>query len=192
MWYTVWPLLCDATRAVPSPSMSTSPLRTSATAFSTLPLHSGNAAWALTAISATASRQRVFHVQQDRDALHARQHLPEELDPLPGECGDKGAEPCDIAAWLGQVGHNAEPKRFANRCHNDGKGSGSILGGECRRSPPGNQDVNLQTHQLGGERREPTGVTVSRAIFDDEVLPLNISEGTQTLSEGSEVGGVPC
>src|SRR5262249_24681065 len=55
--YVVVPLLWLATFALPSGSNSTSPLSTIAAAFSTLPLHSGNAALALSAISATASRQ---------------------------------------------------------------------------------------------------------------------------------------
>src|SRR5437867_368079 len=52
MWYVVVPLDCEATRAVPSASTSTSPANTILTALSTRPLHSGNFAWALAAISA--------------------------------------------------------------------------------------------------------------------------------------------
>jgi len=56
--YCVVPLLCEATRALPSARSSTSPLRTIATACSIRPLTvSGNAALALAAISAMAVRQ---------------------------------------------------------------------------------------------------------------------------------------
>src|SRR5215211_2852697 len=58
MWYVVVPLDCEATRAVPSGSNSTSPASTSLTAESTRPLHSGNFARALSAISATAARHK--------------------------------------------------------------------------------------------------------------------------------------
>src|SRR5262245_5731041 len=51
----VWPLLCEATRAVPSPRTSTSPLRTSSTAFSMRPVHCGRAALAFSATSDTAA-----------------------------------------------------------------------------------------------------------------------------------------
>src|SRR5438067_4360723 len=57
MWYVVVPLDWEATRAVPSANTSTSPANTILTALSTRPLHSGNFAWALAAISATAARQ---------------------------------------------------------------------------------------------------------------------------------------
>ena len=53
----VVPLLWLATFAVPSGNSSTSPVRTSSTALSTRPLHSGSLALAFSAISATASRQ---------------------------------------------------------------------------------------------------------------------------------------
>src|SRR5215831_3805549 len=56
MWYVVVPLDWLATRAVPSGISSTSPASTILTAESTLPLHSGSLALALSAISATASR----------------------------------------------------------------------------------------------------------------------------------------
>lgn len=58
-WYAVLPLDWLATFALPSASNSTSPLSTILTALSTRPLHSGNVALALSAISATASRQAV-------------------------------------------------------------------------------------------------------------------------------------
>src|SRR5215510_13060657 len=54
--YCVAPLDCEAILALPSASSSTSPLRTIATALSTLPLHSGRVCLARSAISATASR----------------------------------------------------------------------------------------------------------------------------------------
>src|SRR5712691_6526668 len=57
--YCVVPLDCEATRALPSASNSTSPARTILTALSTRPLHSGRVALAFSAISATASRQAV-------------------------------------------------------------------------------------------------------------------------------------
>src|SRR3989442_11579928 len=54
--YSVVPLDCEATLALPSASNSTSSLRTMATALSTRPLHSGSVCLARSAISATASR----------------------------------------------------------------------------------------------------------------------------------------
>src|SRR5262249_49141380 len=55
-WYAVLPLLWLAILAVLSASSSASPASTILTALSTRPLHSGNLALALSAISATASR----------------------------------------------------------------------------------------------------------------------------------------
>src|SRR5262249_59710655 len=46
-WYAVLPLDCEATRAVPSGSNSTSPARAILTAASTLPAHAGSLALAL-------------------------------------------------------------------------------------------------------------------------------------------------
>src|SRR6266511_888506 len=57
--YFMVPLDWLATLALPSANSSTSPARTILTAASTRPLHSGNVALALAAISLTASRQAV-------------------------------------------------------------------------------------------------------------------------------------
>src|SRR2546428_68440 len=55
--YCVVPLDCEATRAVPSGSSSTSPASTILTALSTRPAQSGKVCLALAATSATAARQ---------------------------------------------------------------------------------------------------------------------------------------
>src|SRR6266567_4439317 len=67
--YSVVPLDCEATLALPPSNSSTSPASTSATALSTRPLHSGRVALAFSAISATATRHARCVVVSNSGAL---------------------------------------------------------------------------------------------------------------------------
>ena len=88
-------------------------------------------------------------------ALHLFEHVH-------GESRDRGQAMVDLKAMYDKAGLLLR----------------GILGGQGSRGPSCDKHVNLQTNQLGCQRREPTGVTVGRSIFDDEVLPLNVSQGT--------------
>ena len=62
-----------------------------------------------------------------------------------------------------------------------------ILRGQNRWRSSGRDQVGLETHQLGRQRREAIGLTFRRAIVDDEVSTFNIAEFPQPLPKGVQV-----
>jgi hypothetical protein len=47
--------------------------------------------------------------------------------------------------------------------------------------------IDIEMNQLGDQAGEAIGVTVGRAIFNDEILPLDVSEVSHRLPEGTEI-----
>src|SRR5262245_50660485 len=54
----------------------------------------------------------------------------------------------------------------------------------------GHHHINVQTNELGRERREPFGSAVRGAVFDDQIATLDVGKFAQRISEGREVRGV--
>ena len=50
--------------------------------------------------------------------------------------------------------------------------------------PPRHDDVNLQGNQFGRKSREPLELSLGIPVFDHDVAALDITEVTQSLTEG--------
>ena len=49
---------------------------------------------------------------------------------------------------------------------------------------PGHDDINLERNQFGRESGEPLDLPLVISGFDDDVATLDVTEVTQTLTEG--------
>jgi hypothetical protein len=63
---------------------------------------------------------------------------------------------------------------------------GRVLHREGCRRAGGDQDFHVGREQLGDERGKPVVVSFRPAIFDDEVLALDIAELVQLVAEGAD------
>jgi len=133
-------------------------------------------------------RGRVAHVVQERNAREVRNQLLEKLDAFRRELGAEGSHSRDVASGPREARHEAV--RIAHRRHDDGNRSRRVLGGGGRRRATGNDHIDLETHERGGELRESLRVTIGGPVFEKEVLALDVAQLAQASAQGVEVGRV--
>jgi hypothetical protein len=73
--------------------------------------------------------------------------------------------------------------RIGGARHDDGNGAGRLPHGRqrCRRSQ--HEDIDLQSHKFGCDRRKAAVISQCSAPLDDEILPLDIAEFAHALRE---------
>src|SRR5262249_4809746 len=74
------------------------------------------------------------------------------------------------------------------RRHDDRNRAGGLLSGTGRGASCGDHDMDMQSDQLGREVGQSLDLSLSIARLDDEVLPLDVAQLTETLPEPVEVG----
>src|SRR4051794_28100863 len=63
----------------------------------------------------------------------------------------------------------------------------AALAARVARRPPRQNQIDLELHQLGSERREALGATVTMTVFDGEITPLDVSELAHAAQENAEI-----
>jgi hypothetical protein len=122
---------------------------------------------------------------EGRDTSDPRHRLLEQFQILPDELrADGGGQPGDIAARLRQVGDEPACDWIEGPSKDDGDGLGRLLGGEGGLCVRGHDDIDVQRNQLAYERREPLELPLGGSEFDDDRLALDVTEVTQSLTEG--------
>ena len=64
-----------------------------------------------------------------------------------------------------------------------------MLGGQGLRCASGHDDINLERNQLGRERGEPLVLPLGISVFNHDVVALDVTEVTQSLTEGLDQVG---
>ena len=59
-----------------------------------------------------------------------------------------------------------------------------MLGGQDLGCGSGQDDINLECNQFGRKSGEPLGLPLGISVFDHDVAALDITEVTQSLTEG--------
>ncbi|HEY3244506.1 MAG TPA: hypothetical protein VGM03_14265 [Phycisphaerae bacterium] len=76
----------------------------------------------------------------------------------------------------------------------DAKTMGSVLvaclAGQRGEYGCGHDDINLERNQFGRESGEPLGLPLCIPVFDHDIAALDVTEVTQSLTEGLEQVGV--
>jgi hypothetical protein len=122
-------------------------------------------------------------IPEDGHSGDGGEHFLEELQLFPGEFGGHGGQSGDVATGPGEAGDEAAPHRIAHACHDDGDRRGRILGGQSRWRNHHQQDVHLETDQLGREVRQPLVLPFRAAVLHDEVLAFDIAERAHPFEE---------
>jgi hypothetical protein len=92
-------------------------------------------------------------------------------------------QPRDVAAGPRQASDDPIPNRISFVRHDNGNRVRRFLGGTGYWRTGRNDNVYLETHQLGRERGEAIEFSLCISILNDNVFPLHVAELPQTLPE---------
>jgi hypothetical protein len=125
---------------------------------------------------------RICGVRQESDARKLRHGLPEQFQPLPHEIRMGAREAGDVSARPGKAGHHLRRDGVDRGDEHDGDRARGPPGCHGRRRPGREKHVHLATDELRGGDRELIGC-LREAVFDDDVLSLDLPEVAQPLSK---------
>src|SRR5258705_9979396 len=126
----------------------------------------------------------IIRVQEDGDQRSCRNQLVQEPKPLWLHLCNEKIYPRRVAARSIQTGYEAELDRVVTAVEYDRDCGGCRFGCERRGIASGcDNHSHLTTSQLGRERRQAIILALGPAIFDCDVLALDISEFLQPLLE---------
>ena len=77
---------------------------------------------------------------------------------------------------MGEALDQPDFDRLSNRGHDDGDRAGRLLRGERTRRRGRDKNVDLETDQLGRERRKSLGSALRVADLQDDVAALDVTE----------------
>jgi hypothetical protein len=98
--------------------------------------------------------------------------------------------PGDIATRSGQSGSEAFADRITTEGHHDRDRPRCLLDGSYRWGRRGDDHVDVEADELGGEVGESFETAVRVAGVDHDALSLDVAELTQALPEGVAVRGI--
>ena len=132
--------------------------------------------------------------------LASQRERPSELDaddrpclaaPSSLEHPSGRGEPRDIAARPRQARHETVRCRVADTNENNREGRRRFLGGQGGRgASASHDDINLERSQFRRESGQPLGLPLGISVLDQDVLPFDVTEVTQSLEEGLSEAGV--
>src|SRR5215813_159142 len=100
------------------------------------------------------------------------------------ETGEAG----DMSTWPRNAGDDPE---WIGDCHHDNRRIlSSIHGRHDARRGSRQEHVDLKPKQFGRQFRKERVAALRRSVLDNEVLPFNVAQCTQPLSQRIEIGGV--
>ena len=110
-------------------------------------------------------------------------HFLEQLQPFSSQLRAHLGQPRDVAAGPRQALNQPTRNRVTRSRHNDRDSPGSFLGSQSIGSNGSDDDVNLETDEIGCEVREAIASTLRIAVLDADVLSLDPSEVAETEPE---------
>src|SRR5262245_21435166 len=127
---------------------------------------------------------------EDSDQTDARNGLREQFQTLSDEVRVEVRQPREIAAGPRKAGDEPEPNRIGNKREDNGDCPGRLFGGQSGACDWGQDDINLERNQFGRKSGEPVELPLGISEFDHEVAALDVTEVTQSLTEGLRPPGI--
>jgi len=124
---------------------------------------------------------RIVRIPKHRNPGDARNQLFEQLQPLAGDFRGEQADAGDIAAGLGEAGDKSNGNRIAAE-RDDRNGLRLRQRCACRLGSAADDDCDFAGDQFGGESVQLARLARA-SIFDEQVLPLDVTEAAQTLAK---------
>jgi hypothetical protein len=134
------------------------------------------------------AERRALLVPYNRDAGRARRHDPQQLESLGSQLAVDGRHPRDVSARLPEIGNEADRHWIRPGGHHDRDGHGGPLRRKRRDRRCRDDNVHLETHELGSKLRESVVVVLCPARLKGDVLPLHVGELAHPLAERSPQG----
>ena len=125
----------------------------------------------------------VLWIPEHSHAGELGNNFPEELQPFSNQLRDDLGQPRDVATGPRQALNKPSSNRVTGRRHNDRDYPGSVFCGHSIARNGSDDEVNLETDQIGCEVRKAIVSPLRIPVLDADVLSLNPSEVTQTLPE---------
>jgi hypothetical protein len=125
----------------------------------------------------------IGRIDQHRHARRSEHQLTQQFHPLCHQLGTEKLDPRQVSARSSEARDEIEPNRVFDDCEDDGdRRSGSL--GRQRRSLAGcDDDGNLSANQFLRECRQPAKLALRSAVFDHDVLALDVAGLLQALAE---------
>jgi hypothetical protein len=111
------------------------------------------------------------------------QNLFKNLQPLAAQFRAGIHQPGNVPAGPSEAGSMSGHYQVSGYANNDGNGPSGLFQGADRRLSVRDDDIHPQINQFGGKLRKAIRFPFRPAVLDDDVLPLNVTEIAQTLSE---------
>src|SRR5262249_2294251 len=135
-------------------------------------------------VSATRSFGRI---DQDGQASRAGRQLTQQLQPLRRQINCEKSDAGEVAARPGEARDQTAPGRIVPDRKDDGDCRGRRLGRECtQRASACDDHGDVAADQFARQRRQPVQFVVSPAVFDREVLALDIAGVLEALAESAQ------
>ena len=127
---------------------------------------------------------RVVRVHQQGDHLGLGNQLAKQFEPLGRQLVEEDAETRNVAAGPGEIGDQAGPDRITDAGEDDRDRRGSAFRRQCRReAAAGHDHVDLAAGEVCGQCGQPIIVSLRPAVFDRDVMALDIAGVAKTLAE---------
>src|SRR4029453_8247737 len=114
----------------------------------------------------------------------SRNYLLEQFQTLADYLRSEVGQPRDIAPRPRKVGDEPFRNWIGSDSEDNGEGPGGLLGGQGGDCACGHDDINFQRNQFAPESGEPFDLPLRISVFDHDVATLDVTEVTQSLTEG--------
>src|SRR6266511_1676225 len=121
-------------------------------------------------------------IPEDRHWRRSGDELLEQLESLPGQFYRLKTQPREVAAWMSEALDVPLAHRVAGARHDDGDRRGRLLE-RGQHGSGGDDDVNLQTGQLGGQTGQAIWPAFAPAWLGHEMLSIHVAELAQSAQK---------
>src|SRR5262249_55076790 len=107
----------------------------------------------------------------------------QQFQPLCHQLGTEKIDPREVSARSSEARDETEPNRVFGDCEDDGDRRSGRFGRQSRSCAGCDDDGNLSANQFLREYWQPTELVLRPAVFDYDVLALDVAGLLQALAE---------
>src|SRR5262245_25416116 len=120
---------------------------------------------------------------QQSDAPEGRDELPKSLELLARKLGADAGDTSDVASRPPQAHHESATDWVSSRRHDDRDRTRRVFRRKHRGRLEGDDDVDFEPNQFGGERGGAIAQALRSAPFDEDILSLDVSMLAQAVTD---------
>ena len=125
-------------------------------------------------------------------ARHAWHRVAKELHPLRGEVARKRGHAGDVSARVREARDEPALDRIVGaERHDDRNRRCRIVRGTNRYRRSGNNDVDVEAYELGGQRRQPIRLAVGQSLFECDIAANDIAARTKLRQQNARERHIP-